>query len=77
MAKLNAANALMFGSENDSFYLGDGKIALESIVDLSTPVPSGLEDVGWIGEDGMSINLNDSVDKLIVHQNHGFVKTYM
>ncbi|WP_160159502.1 hypothetical protein [Actinomyces culturomici] len=77
MAKLNAANALMFGSENDSFYLGDGKIALESIVDLSTPVPSGLEDVGWIGEDGMSINLNDSVDKLRGHQNHGVVKTYM
>ena len=77
MANMNAANALMFGSENDSFFLGDGKVDLTSIVDLETQLPAGLEDVGWIGEDGMTINLSDSVDKIRGHQKHGVVKTYM
>lgn len=77
MAHLNAVNALMFGSEDDSFFLGDGKIDLASVVALDTSLPAGLEDVGWIGEDGMSINLSDSVDKIRGHQKHGVVKTYM
>lgn len=77
MAKLDAANALMFGAENDSFYLGDGKIDLSSITGLNTQIPAGLEDVGWIGEDGMALKLSDSVDKIKGHQNHGVVKTYM
>lgn len=77
MAHLNAANALMFGSEDDSFFLGDGKIDLAPVVALDTSLPAGLEDVGWIGEDGMSINMSDSVDKIRGHQKHGVVKTYM
>ncbi|MDY2669770.1 hypothetical protein [Schaalia hyovaginalis] len=77
MAHLNAANALMFGSEDDSFFLGDGKIDLTSVVALDTQLPAGLEDVGWIGEDGMTVNMSDSVDKIRGHQNHGVVKTYM
>lgn len=77
MATLNAANALMFGSEDDSIYLGLAGTDVSSITNLSAPIPTGLVDCGWINEDGLALNLSDSVDKIRGHQNHGVVKTFM
>ena len=77
MANQSAANVLMAGSASDSLYLGPAGTNLSTIVDLTTTVPAGLVDVGWLSEDGLSLDLSDSVEKLRGHQGHGVVKTYM
>lgn len=77
MANQSAANVLMAGSDSDSLYLGPAGTDLSKIVDLTTTIPTGLVDVGWLSEDGLSLDLSDSVEKLRGHQGHGVVKTYM
>ena len=77
MATLTAANVLMAGAESDSLYLGPAGTDLSTIVDLSTALPDGMTDVGWLSDDGLSLDLSDSVDKIRGHQGHGVVKTYM
>lgn len=77
MATVNAANVLMAGSESDSLYLGPAGTDLSTIKDLSTPIPIALTDVGWLSDDGLSLELSDSVDKIRGHQGHGVVRTYM
>lgn len=81
MANSNALNALMVGSEDDSVYLGAHSTTVadmvRSIESLTAPVPVPLTDRGWVSEDGTSLELSDSVDKIRGHQGHGVVKTYM
>lgn len=78
MAHIDAANTLMFGSEDDSIYLGDYAAgALDTVTDLTTALPATLEDMGWVSEDGLTINLDDSTDKIKGHQGHGTVRMYM
>ena len=78
MAKIDAANTLMFGSESDAIYLSEyTKDLLNSVTALDSAVPTAMEDMGWISEDGLSINLNDSSDKIKGHQGHGTVRLYM
>lgn len=77
MATLNAANALMFGSSNDSISLGPAGTNIDTITGLSVALPVTLVDAGWINEDGLALNLSDSVDRIRGHQNHGVVKTFV
>lgn len=78
MAKIDAANTLMFGSESDAIYLSEyTKNLLNPVTALDSAVPTAMEDMGWISEDGLSINLNDSSDKIKGHQGHGTVRLYM
>lgn len=77
MSITNADNAFMAGSEKDTLYLGPAGTDLSTIANLSTPMPQGMVDVGWITDDGMSLDMSDSVDKIYGHQGHGVVRTYM
>ena len=77
MAKTNADNAFMAGSEKDTLYLGPAGTDLSIITSLTTPMPEGMVDVGWTSDDGMTLDMSDSVDKIRGHQGHGVVRTYM
>ena len=77
MAKTNADNAFMAGSEKDTLYLGPAGTDLTTITSLTTPMPEGMVDVGWTSDDGMTLDMSDSVDKIRGHQGHGVVRTYM
>ena len=78
MAHIDAANTLMFGSEDDSIFLSDYAAgALDSVTGLTTALPATLEDMGWVSEDGLAILLDDSTDKIKGHQGHGTVRLYM
>ncbi|PPF39975.1 hypothetical protein [Pseudoclavibacter sp. AY1H1] len=72
----NALNALIFGSDNDSVYLGP-VTSLTTVVGLATPVPAALEDRGWIGEEGLNLELSDSIERIKGHQGGKTVKTFM
>lgn len=77
MAKTNADNAFMAGSEKDTLYLGPAGTDLSAITNLTTALPAGMVDVGWISDDGMTLDMSDSVDKIHGHQGNGVVRTYM
>lgn len=77
MALTNADNAFMAGSEKDTLYLGPVGLDLSTITNLNTALPSGMVDAGWITEDGFTLGMSDSADKIRGHQNHGVVRTYM
>lgn len=77
MSKTNADNAFMAGSEKDTLYLGPAGTDLSTIISLTTPMPEGMVDVGWTSDDGMTLDMSDSVDKIRGHQGHGVVRTYM
>lgn len=77
MALTNADNAFMAGSEKDALYLGPAGLDLSTITNLNTALPSGMVDAGWITEDGFTLGMSDSADKIRGHQNHGVVRTYM
>ncbi|QWW20129.1 hypothetical protein I6B53_03260 [Schaalia sp. 19OD2882] len=78
MATLNALNALMFGSDNDSLYLGEhSPDDVKGITGLKAEIPQTLIDMGWVSEDGLSLDLADSVSEIKGHQGHGTVRTFM
>lgn len=77
MAITNADNAFMAGSEKDTLYLGPAGLDLSTITNLNAALPSGMVDAGWITEDGFTLGMSDSADKIRGHQNHGVVRTYM
>lgn len=77
MANTNANNAFMAGSEKDTLYLGPAGTDLSTITNLTSPMPAGMVDVGWTSDDGMTLDMSDSVDKIRGHQGHGVVRTYM
>lgn len=78
MAKVNAANAYIFGSDNDSLHLGPYDPQLrEKITGLYTALPESLVDCGWMSDDGIKLTMDDSVSKIKGHQGHRVVKTFM
>lgn len=77
MALTNADNAFMAGSEKDTLYLGPAGLDLSTVTNLNAALPSGMVDAGWITEDGFTLGMSDSADKIRGHQNHGVVRTYM
>ena len=77
MSITNADNAFMAGSEKDTLYLGPAGTDLSSVTNLTSPLPQGMVDVGWLTEDGLTLGMSDSVDKFRGHQGHGVVRTYM
>lgn len=77
MAKVDANNAFMAGSERDTLYLGPIGTDLSSVTAPDSPIPAALQDVGWLDEDGLTLGMSDSVDKIRGHQGHGVVRTYM
>lgn len=77
MAITNADNAFMAGSEKDTLYLGPAGTDLSTVTNLTSALPQGMVDVGWLTEDGLTLGMSDSVDKFRGHQGHGVVRTYM
>lgn len=77
MSKTNADNAFMAGSEKDTLYLGPAGTDLSTITNLTAAMPPAMVDVGWLSEDGLSLGMSDSVDKIRGHQGHGVARTYM
>lgn len=77
MAKTNADLVFMAGSEKDTLYLGPAGTDLSSVTNLTSTLPAGMVDVGWISDDGMTLDMSDSVDKIRGHQGHGVIRTYM
>lgn len=81
MAKTNADLAHMFGSDNDTVYLGlytpELSKQLEAINSAKTPVPAGLDDVGWLSDDGIEFSFDDSTEDIRGFQGNGVVKSYM
>ena len=74
MDHVSAANAYIFGSDNDSLYLGPYDPQLrERITGLYTALPTGLVDCGWLSDDGIKLTLDDSVSKIKGHQGHRVV----
>ena len=77
----NSLNAFMAGSDDDSVYLGAHsdatEAAIRAIQTFEAPMPDGVTDRGWITEDGIGLEFNDSSAKLRGHQGHGVVATYM
>lgn len=77
---VNADNALIFSSDDDSLWLADYDKTFATKVpgltaDLSTI--SGLTNVGWLHEDGVKLAFDDSLTKIKGHQGHGVVKTFL
>lgn len=77
MSITNADNAFMAGSEKDTLYLGPAGTDLSTVTNLTSALPTGMVDVGWLTEDGLTLGMSDSVDKFRGHQGHGVVRTYM
>lgn len=81
MAKLNADFAHMFGSDNDTVYLGlytqELATQLEAIDTLDKAIPTGLEDVGWLSDDGIEFSFDDSTEDIRGFQGNAVVKSYM
>lgn len=77
MSITNADNAFMAGSEKDTLYLGPAGTDLSMVTSLNSPLPQGMVDAGWLTEDGLTLGMSDSVDKIRGHQGHGVVRTYM
>ena len=77
MANTNADLVFMAGSEKDTLWLGPAGTDLSTITNLTTAMPAGMVDVGWLSEDGMTLDMSDSVDKIRGHQGHGVIRTYM
>lgn len=77
MSKTNADLAFTAGSEKDTLWLGPAGTDLSTITNLTAAMPPAMVDVGWLSEDGLSLGMSDSVDKIRGHQGHGVVRTYM
>ena len=77
---IDTLNALMFGSDDDSIFLAEHTPALAAQLDaleLATELPADLIDCGWITEDGIALDLSDSVEKIRGHQGNAVVKEFM
>ena len=75
---VNADNVLGFGSDDDSVYLGPyDKDLATKITGLTTEIPQGFTDCGWISDDGAKLTLDDSATKVKGHQGHGVVRTFI
>lgn len=77
---VNADNALIFSSDDDSLWLTDyDKDFATKVTGLTTDLTtvSGLTNVGWLHEDGVKLAFDDSLTKIKGHQGHGVVKTFL
>lgn len=74
---VNALNALMFGSDDDALHIAPlGTEGLETLT-LSSAIPAGFEDVGWINDEGFNLELNDSTSVINGHQGGAVVRQFM
>lgn len=77
---VNADNALIFSSDDDSLWLTDyDKDFATKVTGLTSALTSvaGLTNVGWLHEDGVKLAFDDSLTKIKGHQGHGVVKTFL
>lgn len=77
---VNADNALIFSSDDDSLWLTDyDKAFAAKVPGLTTDLAtiSGLTNCGWLHEDGVKLTMDDSLTKIKGHQGHGVVKTFL
>lgn len=75
---VNSKNVHIFGSDNDTLYLGGVALAGQ-IKDLApyAKVPDGLVDCGWLTDDGAALKMDDSSKEIQGHQGHGVVGKYV
>jgi len=77
---VNADNALIFSSDDDSLWLTDyDKDFATKVTGLTSDLTSvaDLTNVGWLHEDGVKLAFDDSLTKIKGHQGHGVVKTFL
>lgn len=77
---VNADNALIFSSDDDSLWLTDYDPSFATkVAGLTSALTSvaGLTNVGWLHEDGVKLAFDDSLTKIKGHQGHGVVKTFL
>ena len=74
MAQTDAANARIYGSDDDRVLIGAVGATLPE--DLAEPGPAH-EDAGWLNDDGLDLNPSDSVESFTGHQGGGLVRTKM
>lgn len=72
---VDAANARIFGSDDDAVWVGKTLGAVLPI-DLSEPGPD-FDDLGWLHSDGPEFAPSDSVEKFRGHQGGRVVRTKM
>lgn len=61
---LDAANARIYGSEDDAVSIGEVGANLPEDLDA----PTAHEHAGWLGDDGIDLNPSDSVETFTGHQ---------
>lgn len=71
---VNAANARIFGSDNDAVSIAPLGTALPTTL---APLAAPFTDVGWLGTDGIPFTPGDSVDRIRGFQGNRVVRTSM
>lgn len=69
----DASNARIFGSDLDTIWLAPVGTTMPTTIDAAPGV--GFEEVGWLGEDGITESATGSVEKKRGHQGNGVVRT--
>lgn len=69
---LDAANARIFGSDDDKASVGPLGTTLPTTLAALDPA---LEDIGWLNSDGFTVTPSDSVEKIRGHQGARVVRT--
>lgn len=73
-AKLNVAEVLQYGSDDDYVALAPVGTAMPTAIGALDPA---FVEVGWINEDGMTFAPDDSVEKRKAYQGHRVYRTTM
>lgn len=69
----DAANARIYGSDLDTIWLAPVGTTLPTTIDGT--LDPAFEEVGWLGEDGITESATGSVEKKRGHQGNGVVRT--
>ena len=70
---VNSENVRIYGSDLDAIWLAPVGTTLPTTIDAAPG--AGFEDVGWLGEDGITESATGSVEKKRGHQGNGVMRT--
>ena len=75
LAKVNAENARMFGSDDDYVAVAPLSATFAAPTALTPAAPTPFVEVGWLGPDGLNLTPNDEVSKLKGFQGGRVIRT--
>ena len=70
---VDASNARIYGSDLDAIHIAPLGTTLPTTID--GPLDPAFEEIGWLGEDGITESATGSVEKKRGHQGNGVVRT--